>query len=260
MAEQKFVSKENLSAIWAGIRAFVLAQKHLPDGGVAGQILQRTSSGYDWINNLTMDDSLSTTSENPVKNKTVNAAIEALKAQIAVLENYDDEEIRGLIEELDAAVKALHNYDDTALKAEIESIKTSITGLTTKDGELAAKDAELVAKDAELEGKIKEVKDTLDDLLNTDNANGVIDTFKEIENFLTEISDSDTLTELLASMESSIKSTLTTEINKKIDMPTGGTTGQILTKTEDGVAWSTVTIPETDTAYTDDEILSIFTS
>lgn len=260
MAEQKFVSKENLGAIWAGIKTFIEAQRHLPDGGVAGQILQRTSSGYNWINNLTMDDSLSGASENPVKNKTVHAAIEALKVQIALLENYDDGEVRGLIEELNAAVKALHNYDDATLKAEIESIKTSITGLTAKDGELAAKDTELTAKDTELEGKIKEVKDSLDALLNTENANDVIDSFKEVENFLKGITDKDTLSVLLLGLESSIKTELTTEINKKIDLPTGGTTGQLLTKTEDGVAWSSVTLPEVDTPYTDEEILSIFTS
>lgn len=252
MAEQKFVSKENLGAIWAGIKAYVEAQKHLPDGGTNGQILQRTTTGYGWTDNITLDDSLANT-DNPVKNKAINAAITALQGQVNALKNYDDNEVRGLIDDLEKAIEDLHNYDDTALKNDINSIKSSITNLTTKDGELAA-------KDTELSESIAAVNTRLDTLLNTENANGVIDTFKEIESFLKGVTDSSTLTGLLASMETSIKNELNGNIDKKIDMPTGGTAGQILTKTTSGVEWSTITLPEVDEAYTDAEILSIFTS
>lgn len=252
MAEQKFVSKENLGAIWAGIKAFVEAQKHLPDGGTNGQILQRTTTGYGWTDNITLDDSLSN-SDNPVKNKAINAAITALQGQVNALKNYDDTEVRGLIDDLEEAIGKLKNYDDTALKTDIESIKSSITNLTTKDGELAAKDTELGES-------IAAVNTRLDTLLDTENANGVIDTFKEIESFLKGVTDSSTLTGLLASMESSIKDELNANIDKKIDMPTGGTTGQLLRKTASGTEWATVTIPEVDEAYSDEEILSIFNS
>lgn len=54
-----------------------------------------------------------------------------------------------------------------------------------------------------------------------------------------------------------IKAYIADALGKKIDAPTGGTTGQVLTKTDDGAAWQDTKEPD---ALTSDEIDAILKS
>lgn len=73
--------------------------------------------------------------------------------------------------------------------SDVSNIKTSLETLTTKT--------------ENLENKL----DNLNNIIgndSTDNINNVIDTYKEVENFLSNISDSSTLTDMLMSLENNI--------------------------------------------------------
>ena len=61
------------------IKAALDEKLTIPSGGTNGQVLSKTSTGYTWITpsvQITVDSSLSTTSENPVQNKVVKSELD----------------------------------------------------------------------------------------------------------------------------------------------------------------------------------------
>ena len=62
--------------------------KHIPSGGLSGQILHWSADGTAvWGDNTIIDDALSETSENPVQNKVVNSVIDFLNKKLTTKAN-----------------------------------------------------------------------------------------------------------------------------------------------------------------------------
>lgn len=115
-----------------------------------------------------VDSALSNSSENPVQNKVVQAALEGKVAKEAGKGLSQNDFTNALL----AKLNGLENYDDTAIAARIQTLETWKNTMT---GE------------------------TADEIINT---------FKEIEDFLNGITGADTLTEMLNDLQTAVLSTV----------------------------------------------------
>lgn len=150
--------------------------------------------------------------------------------------------------------------------------------------------------DTELQAHLSSIQTDMDTLVKGKNADGVIRTLKEVEEFLAGITDGSTLVELMANLKAEIlqefpdlslyltkeeaSDTYATFIDKtddnhsvteweiseeEIEIPVGGTSlpeggseGQVLTKTKDGVEWREIEIPDTIQELSEDDLNEIF--
>lgn len=92
----------------------------LPEGGTSGQVLVKTDDGYAWATvdgtgvPMTIDETLSTTSTNPVENKAIGQAITDINTSLAEL----TEQVTTLDDEVErkagSAVKFYLTYDSVS--------------------------------------------------------------------------------------------------------------------------------------------------
>lgn len=152
---KKFVSKENLQSAWSQkIKPAIDAKITNPSGGSNGDFLKKTANGEEWaeveIPEVVIDKALNDSSTNPVENKAVKAAIDAV---VASLEDY------ATTSEMESAIAAAKSEiiggagEDYDTLKEIEEwveehqdlYEALVNGLSTKattdyvDGELAKK-------------------------------------------------------------------------------------------------------------------------
>ena len=73
------------SAIYSAISAHTSsAAIHVPTAGSSGYYLRKTANGTEWAQvTVTVDDALSSSSENPVQNKVIYAAIGTIETQLS---------------------------------------------------------------------------------------------------------------------------------------------------------------------------------
>ena len=76
-------------------------------------------------------------------------------------------------------------------------ISTKIGNISTKLNEVSNKIKPINDNITSLNGKTNAVESKLNDLIGTDSKNGTIDTFNDVKKFLSNISDSSTLVEIL---------------------------------------------------------------
>ena len=103
---------------------------------------------------------------------------------------------RAIVKALNTSANDLYNITDdisTKLKSSIEDVKIDIT---------RKYDAEI----RKLNTSLASLRESFDKLVDTEDVNGVIDTFREVEDFLSNISDEKTLTGMLSELKTGIDS------------------------------------------------------
>lgn len=139
-------------------------------------------------------------------NKTAKAIVNALNASANDLYNITSDistRLKSSIE--DVNIDITEKYD-----AEIRKLNTSIINLerdtTNSLNTLNTSVTTLETNQEELNTSLASLRESFDKLVDTEDINGVIDTFKEVEDFLSNISDEKTLTGMLNELQVGINS------------------------------------------------------
>ena len=139
-------------------------------------------------------------------NKTAKAIVKALNASANDLYNITDDistKLKSSIE--DAKIDITEKYD-----VEIRKLNTSIINLeidtTNSLNTLNTSVTTLETNQKKLNTSLASLRESFDKLVDTEDINGVIDTFKEVEDFLSNISDEKTLTGMLNELQVGINS------------------------------------------------------
>lgn len=139
-------------------------------------------------------------------NKTAKAIVKALNASANDLYNITDDistRLKSSIE--DVKTDITEKYD-----AEIRKLNTSIINLeidtTNSLNTLNTSVTTLETNQKKLNTSLASLRESFDKLVDTEDINGVIDTFKEVEDFLSNISDEKTLTGMLNELQVGINS------------------------------------------------------
>ena len=139
-------------------------------------------------------------------NKTAKAIVKALNASANDLYNITDDistRLNSSIE--DAKIDITEKYD-----VEIRKLNTSIINLeidtTNSLNTLNTSVTTLETNQKKLNTSLASLRESFDKLVDTEDINGVIDTFKEVEDFLSNISDEKTLTGMLNELQVGINS------------------------------------------------------
>ena len=157
-------------------------------------------------------------------NKTAKAIVKALNASANDLYNITDD----ISTRLNASANDLYNITDdisTKLKSSIENAKIDITekydaeirklntsiinleiDTTNSLNTLNTSVTTLETNQKKLNTSLASLRESFDKLVDTEDINGVIDTFKEVEDFLSNISDEKTLTGMLNELQVGINS------------------------------------------------------
>ena len=157
-------------------------------------------------------------------NKTAKAIVKALNASANDLYNITDD----ISTRLNTSTNDLYNITadiSTRLKSSIEDVKTDITGkydaeirtlntsiinleidTTNSLNTLNTSVTTLETNQKKLNTSLASLRESFDKLVDTEDINGVIDTFKEVEDFLSNISDEKTLTGMLNELQVGINS------------------------------------------------------
>ena len=139
-------------------------------------------------------------------NKTAKAIVKALNTSANDLYNITDDistRLKSSIE--DVKTDITEKYD-----AEIRKLNTSIINLeidtTNSLNTLNTSVTTLETNQKKLNTSLASLRESFDKLVDTEDINGVIDTFKEVEDFLSNISDEKTLTGMLNELQVGINS------------------------------------------------------
>ena len=139
-------------------------------------------------------------------NKTAKAIVKALNASANDLYNITTDistRLKSSIE--DVKIDITEKYD-----AEIRKLNTSIINLeidtTNSLNTLNTSVTTLETNQEKLNTSLASLRESFDKLVDTEDINGVIDTFKEVEDFLSNISDEKTLTGMLNELQVGINS------------------------------------------------------
>ena len=139
-------------------------------------------------------------------NKTAKAIVKALNASANDLYNITSDistRLKSSIE--DVKIDITEKYD-----AEIRKLNTSIRNLdldtTNSLNTLNTSVTTLETNQKKLNTSLASLRESFDKLVDTEDINGVIDTFKEVEDFLSNISDEKTLTGMLNELQVGINS------------------------------------------------------
>ena len=139
-------------------------------------------------------------------NKTAKAIVKALNASANDLYNITTDistRLKSSIE--DVKIDITEKYD-----AEIRKLNTSIINLeidtTNSLNTLNTSVTTLETNQKKLNTSLASLRESFDKLVDTEDINGVIDTFKEVEDFLSNISDEKTLTGMLNELQVGINS------------------------------------------------------
>lgn len=139
-------------------------------------------------------------------NKTAKAIVKALNASANDLYNITSDistRLKSSIE--DVKIDITEKYD-----AEIRKLNTSIINLerdnTNSLNTLNTSVTTLETNQKKLNTSLASLRESFDKLVDTEDINGVIDTFKEVEDFLSNISDEKTLTGMLNELQVGINS------------------------------------------------------
>ena len=157
-------------------------------------------------------------------NKTAKAIVKALNASANDLYNITAD----ISTRLNASANDLYNITDdisTRLKSSIEDVETDITekydaeirklntsiinleiDTTNSLNTLNTSVTTLETNQKKLNTSLASLRESFDKLVDTEDINGVIDTFKEVEDFLSNISDEKTLTGMLNELQVGINS------------------------------------------------------
>ena len=139
-------------------------------------------------------------------NKTAKAIVKALNTSANDLYNITDDistRLKSSIEDVETNIT--EKYD-----AEIRKLNTSIINLeidtTNSLNTLNTSVTTLETNQKKLNTSLASLRESFDKLVDTEDINGVIDTFKEVEDFLSNISDEKTLTGMLNELQVGINS------------------------------------------------------
>ena len=139
-------------------------------------------------------------------NKTAKAIVKALNASANDLYNITADistRLKSSIEDVETDIT--EKYD-----AEIRKLNTSIINLeidtTNSLNTLNTSVTTLETNQKKLNTSLANLRESFDKLVDTDDINGVIDTFREVEDFLSNISDEKTLTGMLNELQVGINS------------------------------------------------------
>lgn len=135
---------------------------------------------------------------------------------------------RAIVKALNTSANDLYNITDdisTKLKSSIEDVKIDITGkydaeirklntsirnldldTTNSLNTLNTSVTTLETNQKKLNTSLASLRESFDKLVDTEDVNGVIDTFREVEDFLSNISDEKTLTGMLSELKTGIDS------------------------------------------------------
>lgn len=135
---------------------------------------------------------------------------------------------KAIVKALNASANDLYNITtdiSTKIKSTIDSVKIDITGKYDKDirnlntsirnldldttkslNTLNTSVSTLETNQKKLNTSLASLRESFDKLVDTEDVNGVIDTFREVEDFLSNISDEKTLTGMLSELKTGIDS------------------------------------------------------
>lgn len=135
---------------------------------------------------------------------------------------------KAIVKALNASANDLYNITtdiSTKIKSTIDGVKIDITGKYDKDirnlntsirnldldttkslNTLNTSVTTLETNQKKLNSSLANLRETFDKLVDTEDVNGVIDTFREVEDFLSNISDEKTLTGMLSELKTGIDS------------------------------------------------------
>lgn len=135
---------------------------------------------------------------------------------------------KAIVKALNASANDLYNITtdiSTRIKSTIDGVKIDITGKYDKDirnlntsirnldldttkslNTLNTSVTTLETNQKKLNSSLANLRETFDKLVDTEDVNGVIDTFREVEDFLSNISDEKTLTGMLSELKTGIDS------------------------------------------------------
>lgn len=150
-------------------------------------------------------------------NKTSKAIVKALNASANDLYNITTDISTKLINSLEhVKVDITGKYDE-----EVRKLNTSIRNLdldTTKSlNTLNTSVTTLESNQKKLNSSLANLRETFDKLVETEDINGVIDTFREVEDFLSNISDEKTLTGMLTELQTGINSHIDASVKDLTD-------------------------------------------
>lgn len=195
----------NISAIQSNLNNKIVRSNtsiNLQFDKVAGNIQQQNTSIEDISLRL---------------NKTSKAIVKALNASANDLYNITTDISTNLKQSLEhVKVDITGKYDE-----EIRKLNTSIRNLdldTTKSlNTLNTSVSTLESNQKKLNSSLANLRETFDKLVETEDINGVIDTFREVEDFLSNISDEKTLTGMLTELQTSINSHIDASVKDLTD-------------------------------------------
>lgn len=150
-------------------------------------------------------------------NKTAKAIVKALNASANDLYNITDDISTKLKSSIDSVkIDITGKYDE-----EIRKLNTSIRNLdldtTNSLNTLNTSVTTLETNQKKLNSSLANLRETFDRLVETEDINGVIDTFREVEDFLSNISDEKTLTGMLTELQSGINSHIDASVKDLTD-------------------------------------------
>lgn len=150
-------------------------------------------------------------------NKTSKAIVKALNASANDLYNITTDISTNLKQSLEhVKVDITGKYDE-----EIRKLNTSIRNLeldTPKSlNTLNTSVSTLESNQKKLNSSLANLRETFDKLVETEDINGVIDTFREVEDFLSNISDEKTLTGMLTELQTGINSHIDASVKDLTD-------------------------------------------
>lgn len=137
--------------------------------------------------------------------ESISTTVEGLNKEVEHINTNIDNIIDGPIVDLSNRIEEVNGNVEEALDTKVDKVEGK--QLSTNDFTNALKEkleGLTNYNDAELSAKIDELKNALDVILDSENTTAVIDTWKEVENFLAGITNTETLTGLLADLKSEI--------------------------------------------------------
>lgn len=150
-------------------------------------------------------------------NKTSKAIVKALNASANDLYNITTD----ILTRLDSSIEHVKVDITGKYDEEIRKLNTSIRNLdldTTKSlNTLNTSVSTLESNQKKLNSSLANLRETFDKLVETEDINGVIDTFREVEDFLSNISDEKTLTGMLTELQTGINSHIDASVKDLTD-------------------------------------------
>lgn len=195
----------NISAIQSNLNNKIVRSNtsiNLQFDKVAGNIQQQNTSIEDISLRL---------------NKTSKAIVKALNASANDLYNITTD----ILTRLDSSIEHVKVDITGKYDEEIRKLNTSIRNLdldTTKSlNTLNTSVSTLESNQKKLNSSLANLRETFDKLVETEDINGVIDTFREVEDFLSNISDEKTLTGMLTELQTGINSHIDASVKDLTD-------------------------------------------